>query len=535
VTVTEQSDADVEDNVEQDAASRAHGVDVGESGYSSEKVGNEDSAVESPLPCLLNGDSALASPASPADVGGCTSPVGSGDVAEMSSELVVTIPTSPLESVGSPLSPSPVSSEVNIDCCSSVSAHAHRDCVSPDCNRPVSRFEFCNEDEMNSGDGVARLSPVDYTSGGTHTLLVSELCEDISRLCTSFVPVPEPNASGCEEKQLVCGDMGGIIDEGELGVNDLASEVHLSGTELHRKVTREVPSNGQVADSVLSSGMIASEVQSDRAVADKVLSNGVIASEVQSNGNVADSVLSSGVIASEVQSDGVVADNVLSSGVTASEVQSNGAVDENMLGGFVAIEVESNGAVADNVLSSGVISVEVESNGAVPDNVLSSGVIASEVQSNGVVAGSVLSSGVVTREVQSNGDVTKSVSSSGVVASEVQSTGIMVNGVANWSATVLPRYQCDDGECSIQSCLNQFTALELMTGNNKVGCENCTQRQNKGKFKGRNMFQCNVDCVLFFYLKMKVCHKDLNMKGSRRGGVFVVDKCKLNGADPHPG
>ena len=358
---TEQSDADVEDNVEQDTASRGRGVDVGESGYSSEKVGNEDSAVESPLPCLLNGDSALASPASPADIGGSVSPVGSADVAEMSSELVVTvptsvsavgsadvaemsselvvtIPTSPLESVGSPLSPSPVSSEVNVDCSSSVSAHAHMDCVSPDCNRPVSRFAFCNEDEMNNGDGVARLSPVEDTSGGTYNLPVSGLCEDISRLCTTFVPVPGLCADGCEAKQLVCGGgVGGIGDEVELHVNDVASEVYLSVNELNRKMIREVQSNGDVADNVLSSG-----------------------------------------------------------------------------------------AVADNV------------------------------------------------------------SSSGVMATQVQSSGIMANGMANWSATVLPRYQCDDGECSIQSCLNQFTALELMTGNNKVGCENCTRRQNQGKFECGN-------------------------------------------------
>jgi hypothetical protein len=339
---TEQSDA--EDNVKQDTASRRHGFDVGESGYSSEKVGNEDSAVESPLPCLLNGDSALASPASPADIGGSVSPVGSGDVAEMSSELMVTIPASPVESVGSPLSPSPVSSEVNIDCSSSVSAHAQMDCASPDCNRPVSRFGFCNEDEMNSGDGVARLSPVDDTSGGTNNFPVLELCEDMSRLCTSCDPVPEPNVNGCEEKQLVYGgDVGGMMDEVELDVSDVASVVHLNGTDLDRKMTREIQSNGDVADSLLS--------------------NGVTADEVKSNGDVA------------------------------------------------------------NVLSNGVI------------------------------------------------------------ASEVQSTGIMTNEVANWSATVSPRYQCDDGECSIQSCLNQFTALELMTGNNKVGCENCTKQQNKGKLK----------------------------------------------------
>ena len=367
--------------MEQDTASKGRGVDVGESGYSSEKVGNEDSAVESPLPCLLNGDSALASPASPADIGGSVSPVGSGDVAEMSSELMVTIPASPVESVGSPLSPSPVSSEVNIDCSSSVSAHAQMDCGSPDCNRPVSRFGFCNEDEMNSGDGVARLSPVDDNSGGTNNFPVSELCEDMSQLCTGCGPVPGPNVNGCEEKHLVCGgDVGGMMDVVELDVNDVANVVHLNGTELDRKMTREMQSSGEVADSL------------------------VIASEVQSNGEVTDSLLPSGVINSEMQSNGDVADSLLSNGVIASEVQ-------------------SNGDMANNVVSSGV------------------------------------------------------------VASEAQSTGIMTNEVANWSATVLPRYQCDDGECSIQSCLNQFTALELMTGNNKVGCENCTQRQNKGKFK----------------------------------------------------
>lgn len=45
----------------------------------------------------------------------------------------------------------------------------------------------------------------------------------------------------------------------------------------------------------------------------------------------------------------------------------------------------------------------------------------------------------------------------------------------DWSTTIAPRYQCEDGEYSVQSCLNNFTALELMTGNNKVGCDSCTE------------------------------------------------------------
>lgn len=48
----------------------------------------------------------------------------------------------------------------------------------------------------------------------------------------------------------------------------------------------------------------------------------------------------------------------------------------------------------------------------------------------------------------------------------------------DWSTTIAPRYHCEDGECSVQSCLNNFTAVEYMTGNNKVSCEACTERIN---------------------------------------------------------
>ncbi|XP_017789928.1 PREDICTED: ubiquitin carboxyl-terminal hydrolase 45 [Habropoda laboriosa] len=41
------------------------------------------------------------------------------------------------------------------------------------------------------------------------------------------------------------------------------------------------------------------------------------------------------------------------------------------------------------------------------------------------------------------------------------------------------RYPMKEGECSIRSCLNQFTALELMSGSNKVSCEACTAREKK--------------------------------------------------------
>ncbi|OXU25987.1 hypothetical protein TSAR_010811 [Trichomalopsis sarcophagae] len=49
------------------------------------------------------------------------------------------------------------------------------------------------------------------------------------------------------------------------------------------------------------------------------------------------------------------------------------------------------------------------------------------------------------------------------------------------------RYPTKDGECSVQVCLNQFTERELMSGNNKVGCTACTERENKGKKEGVKM------------------------------------------------
>lgn len=53
-----------------------------------------------------------------------------------------------------------------------------------------------------------------------------------------------------------------------------------------------------------------------------------------------------------------------------------------------------------------------------------------------------------------------------------------VNHTYSRPSQLTSRYVCEEDECSIQSCLSQFTALELLTGNNKVGCETCTTRAN---------------------------------------------------------
>ncbi|XP_016038181.2 ubiquitin carboxyl-terminal hydrolase 16 [Drosophila simulans] len=64
---------------------------------------------------------------------------------------------------------------------------------------------------------------------------------------------------------------------------------------------------------------------------------------------------------------------------------------------------------------------------------------------------------------------------------------VRTQSYSDWSTTIAPRYQCEDGECSVQSCLNNFTAVELMTGQNKVGCDSCTQRINGSDPKAKSV------------------------------------------------
>lgn len=75
-----------------------------------------------------------------------------------------------------------------------------------------------------------------------------------------------------------------------------------------------------------------------------------------------------------------------------------------------------------------------------------------------------------------------------------------------FTGTMSPRYKCEEGECSVQSCLNQFTACELMTANNKVACELCTKR-NGGPKKPictdarKQLLIYNPPAVLILHLK----------------------------------
>ena len=47
--------------------------------------------------------------------------------------------------------------------------------------------------------------------------------------------------------------------------------------------------------------------------------------------------------------------------------------------------------------------------------------------------------------------------------------------------TLAPRYQPTSQECSVLSCLHQFTSAELLTGQNRFGCSHCTKQKHKDK------------------------------------------------------
>ncbi|KAG5858363.1 hypothetical protein JTB14_006977 [Gonioctena quinquepunctata] len=90
-----------------------------------------------------------------------------------------------------------------------------------------------------------------------------------------------------------------------------------------------------------------------------------------------------------------------------------------------------------------------------------------------------------------------------------------------WSGTISSRYQCEEGECSVQSCLNQFTECELMAGNNKVSCELCTQRLGGPDKKPVNtdaseqLLIYNPPAVLILHLKRFQVHRFRSAKVSK--------------------
>ncbi|XP_059617458.1 ubiquitin carboxyl-terminal hydrolase 16 [Phlebotomus argentipes] len=93
---------------------------------------------------------------------------------------------------------------------------------------------------------------------------------------------------------------------------------------------------------------------------------------------------------------------------------------------------------------------------------------------------------------------------------------------ADWNTTLATRYQCEDGECSVQSCMNNFTALELMTGNNKVGCDACTERLN-----GKGGKTINTNATKQFLISSPPAVMILHLKRFQIGPRYMSRKlCK---------
>lgn len=61
-----------------------------------------------------------------------------------------------------------------------------------------------------------------------------------------------------------------------------------------------------------------------------------------------------------------------------------------------------------------------------------------------------------------------------------------------------PRYHAKSQECSVQSCLSQFTSPEWLTGANKFGCEHCTAKKGKGKILALSLSVQSLNFFFFF-------------------------------------
>lgn len=65
--------------------------------------------------------------------------------------------------------------------------------------------------------------------------------------------------------------------------------------------------------------------------------------------------------------------------------------------------------------------------------------------------------------------------------------------------TLSQSYITSSKECSVQSCLYQFTSVELLMGNNKLLCENCTERKQKHHKRANstgNVANCLTICLM---------------------------------------
>lgn len=115
--------------------------------------------------------------------------------------------------------------------------------------------------------------------------------------------------------------------------------------------------------------------------------------------------------------------------------------------------------------------------------------------------------GIKVNNNNSNADANTSTTSEQSNNSQANDECSQQSSLTDPSITIGPPYISQPDECSVQTCLNAFIATELLSGNNKVGCEACTKRINgeKGKSVNTNATKqflvSSLPAVLILHLK----------------------------------
>ncbi len=72
-------------------------------------------------------------------------------------------------------------------------------------------------------------------------------------------------------------------------------------------------------------------------------------------------------------------------------------------------------------------------------------------------------------------------------------------------------YTPSSKECSVQSCLHQFTSVELLMGNNKLLCENCTERRQR-QVKRSGMYTDTYEIYIYSCICWPLHSKEESLK-----------------------
>ncbi|XP_013789773.2 ubiquitin carboxyl-terminal hydrolase 16-like isoform X1 [Limulus polyphemus] len=119
----------------------------------------------------------------------------------------------------------------------------------------------------------------------------------------------------------------------------------------------------------------------------------------------------------------------------------------------------------------------------------------------------------------SNGERVENGGENNEKAKEIPSNKIKQEWITKSLTTLAPRYHPASHECSVMSCLNQFTAPELLTGNNKFGCDNCTRLKNEASGENTKMVYSNASKQLLIFSPPAVL--TLHLKRFQQAGISL--------------